>query len=214
MPTLRCRAPQLQELPYPRWSSELLLVAGAAPIADMPVWLKTGAQTHRFVETGQSTIRCYSPDTSLATIGSVLGAPGPGGGQGDHAHRARRRGQGLPLELRAAYDTQPMLIYRADLGHNQLTVSPDIYPLGVANLAAYLTASLQRACDLRIRPSREPEDLNTGLTEEAPEILAFSNYTSKIEVFGEHPSQLGKFTRTMFAHDLPRVVRTGEGGPL
>ncbi len=32
-----------------------------------------------------------------------------------------------------------MRIYLADLGHNQVTISSDVYPLGVANLASYLT---------------------------------------------------------------------------
>jgi len=33
-----------------------------------------------------------------------------------------------------------MHLYLADLGHNQVTISSDVYPLGVANLAAYLKA--------------------------------------------------------------------------
>jgi hypothetical protein len=37
---------------------------------------------------------------------------------------------------------------------------------------------------------------------------------SKIDAFGENPSQLGKFTRTMFAHDLRRVIRPAEDGPI
>ena len=33
-----------------------------------------------------------------------------------------------------------MRVYLADLGHNQVTVSSDVYPLGIANLATYLLA--------------------------------------------------------------------------
>jgi hypothetical protein len=37
---------------------------------------------------------------------------------------------------------------------------------------------------------------------------------SKISAFGDHPSQLGKFTRTMFAHDLRRVICAEGDGQL
>ncbi len=33
-----------------------------------------------------------------------------------------------------------MLVYVADLGHNIITVTSDVYPLGVANLATYAEA--------------------------------------------------------------------------
>ena len=46
-----------------------------------------------------------------------------------------------------------MRIFLADLGHNLLTVSSDVYPMGVANLAAYVKEYLE--------PS-EPLDIGKG----------------------------------------------------
>ncbi len=59
-----------------------------------------------------------------------------------------------------------MRVVLADLGHNQVTQSSDIYPLGIAN----------------------------------------------VTIFGEHPAGLGKFTRTLFAHDLRRSLVTHPAG--
>ena len=52
-----------------------------------------------------------------------------------------------------------MRVYLADLGHNQVTISSDTYPLGVANLATYLTAYLKADTKLDLRIFREPQDL-------------------------------------------------------
>ena len=40
-----------------------------------------------------------------------------------------------------------MRLYLADLGHNQITISSDVYPLGVANLAAYAKAYAHKRDD-------------------------------------------------------------------
>lgn len=73
-----------------------------------------------------------------------------------------------------------MRVFLADLGHNQLTLSSDVYPLGVANLATYARAYFS-----------------------GPEPLEIQ---SRVVTFGEHPAGLGKFTRTMFANDLRRTL--------
>ncbi|MEO6597580.1 MAG: hypothetical protein ABIP94_22785 [Planctomycetota bacterium] len=54
-----------------------------------------------------------------------------------------------------------MRIYLADLGHNQLTRSSDVYPLGIANLATYTLAFLKAAERPAFRIFREPGDLVT-----------------------------------------------------
>ena len=60
------------------------------------------------------------------------------------------------------------LIYLAYLGHNQLTVSSDVYPLGVANLAAYAREHVKGSKTLRIHIFREPQELKTQIDAETP----------------------------------------------
>lgn len=70
-----------------------------------------------------------------------------------------------------------MLIYLADLGHNQVTHSSDVYPLGVANLATYARASLPGGGGLEVRLFREPEDLKRAIDSRPPDVLGLSNYS-------------------------------------
>ena len=70
-----------------------------------------------------------------------------------------------------------MRIFLADLGHNQLTFSSDVYPLGVANLATYTREYLDSTQPLDIKIFREPEDLKAALDEGSPDILALSSYS-------------------------------------
>ncbi len=69
-----------------------------------------------------------------------------------------------------------MRVYLADLGHNQLTISSDIYPICVANCATYLTAHLDRPEKLDIRIFREPEDLKKALDSNSPDVLGLSSF--------------------------------------
>ncbi len=69
-----------------------------------------------------------------------------------------------------------MRIYLADLGHNQVTISSDTYPLGVANLATYAGAQLP-AAGLDIRIFREPEELKAALDAQSPDVLGVSSYS-------------------------------------
>jgi radical SAM superfamily enzyme YgiQ (UPF0313 family) len=68
------------------------------------------------------------------------------------------------------------LIYLADLGHNQVTISSDVYPLGVGNLATYAQAYVQSRGGLDIRIFREPQDLKAAIDTQAPDILGLSSY--------------------------------------
>ena len=52
-----------------------------------------------------------------------------------------------------------MRVYLADLGHSQLTISSDVYPLGVANIATYLDANLNGNTTVDVRIFREPAEL-------------------------------------------------------
>ncbi len=70
-----------------------------------------------------------------------------------------------------------MRVFLADLGHNKLTYSSDIYPLGVANLATYVTAHLKNPGPLDIRIFREPEDLKAALDGAAPDVMGMSSYS-------------------------------------
>lgn len=72
-----------------------------------------------------------------------------------------------------------MLLYLADLGHNLLTKSSDVYPLGVANLATYARARWRESGagdGLEIAIFREPQDLKAALDRQAPDVLGLSNY--------------------------------------
>lgn len=70
-----------------------------------------------------------------------------------------------------------MRIYMADLGHNQLTLSSDVYPLGIGNLVTYALAHAQVREPLEFKIFREPLDLKAALDSEPPDVLGFSSYS-------------------------------------
>lgn len=69
-----------------------------------------------------------------------------------------------------------MRIYLTDPGHNQVTVSSDTYPLGIANLATYALAYAKTRDPVEIRLFREPQDLKAALDEQVPDVLGVSSY--------------------------------------
>ena len=71
-----------------------------------------------------------------------------------------------------------MRLYLADLGHNLLTKSSDVYPLGIANLATWLEARVAAEAPdgLEVRLFREPQDLRRALDTAPPDVLGLSNY--------------------------------------
>ena len=97
-----------------------------------------------------------------------------------------------------------MRVYLADLGHNLLTFSSDIYPIGVANLAAYTTAYLKSPKPVELRIFREPQDLREALDSTPPDVLALSSYAWNHEL-------AKSFARYAKRRD-PNVV-TMMGGP-
>ncbi len=68
-----------------------------------------------------------------------------------------------------------MEIFLADLGHSLLTLSSDIFPLGIANLATYLQAFLGEVL-LDISLFRDPAELKVALDKGPPDVLALSSY--------------------------------------
>ena len=70
-----------------------------------------------------------------------------------------------------------MRLYLADLGHNQLTISSDVYPLGVVNLAAYLSAYLAAREPMDISIYREPQQLKAAIDAAPPDVLGLSSYS-------------------------------------
>jgi len=68
-------------------------------------------------------------------------------------------------------------IYLADLGHNQLTISSDVYPLGVANLATYIKAHAAQRETIDVSIFREPELLKEGVDRAVPDVLGLSSYS-------------------------------------
>jgi radical SAM superfamily enzyme YgiQ (UPF0313 family) len=70
-----------------------------------------------------------------------------------------------------------MKIFLADLGHNQVTISSDVYPLGVANLTTYAQAYALVSEPLEISLFREPQDLKAALDATQPDLLGLSSYS-------------------------------------
>ena len=70
-----------------------------------------------------------------------------------------------------------MRIYLADLGHDQVTKSSDVYPLGIANLATYLREFGDLGDDLDIQLFREPESLRAALDSALPDVFGLSSYS-------------------------------------
>jgi radical SAM superfamily enzyme YgiQ (UPF0313 family) len=95
-----------------------------------------------------------------------------------------------------------MKIFLADLGHNQLTISSDVFPLGIANLACYLQANLSPAPVISL--FREPEDLKKALDAECCDVLGLSSYS------WNHQLSL-QFAR--YAKSQNQEVLTLMGGP-
>ena len=69
-----------------------------------------------------------------------------------------------------------MRVVLADLGHNQVTQSSDIYPLGIANLATYVQAYAALKEPLDITLIRDPQDLKVTLDVAPPDVLGLSSY--------------------------------------
>lgn len=70
-----------------------------------------------------------------------------------------------------------MRIVLADLGHNRVTKSSDVYPLGVANLATYAHAHVRARAPLAISLVREPQDLKAEIDRDPPDVLGLSSYS-------------------------------------
>ena len=83
-----------------------------------------------------------------------------------------------------------MRVFLADLGHNLLTKSSDVYPLGVANLATFAQAHLPEL-GLELSIFREPQDLKRALDAGTPDVLGLSNYAWNEEL-SNHFAQYAK----------------------
>lgn len=91
-------------------------------------------------------------------------------------------------------------IYLADLGHNQLTISSDVYPLGVANIATFAQANVASREPLDISIYREPEDLKAALEANAPDVLGLSSYSWNLNLarsFARYAKKLNPRTVTV-----------------
>src|SRR5581483_2127188 len=97
-----------------------------------------------------------------------------------------------------------MLLFLADLGHNQLTLSSDVYPLGIANLTTYLQANAQTREPVAVKLFREPQDLKFALDHEPPDLVGLSSYSWNHEL----ARSFAKYAKALH----PRTV-TLMGGP-
>ncbi len=97
-----------------------------------------------------------------------------------------------------------MRIFLADLGHNQLTISSDVYPLGIATLATYAKAHLDNRDSPQFTLFREPQDLKAALDKAPPDILGLSSYAWNHEL---------SLTFARYAKARSGKVLTLMGGP-
>jgi hypothetical protein len=97
-----------------------------------------------------------------------------------------------------------MRIYLADLGHNQLTFSSDVFPLGIANLAMYVKEYAKNGGTFDVSLFREPQDLKAALDAEMPDVLGLSSYSWNHEL----SSQMARYAKA-----LDPSVLTLMGGP-
>lgn len=111
-----------------------------------------------------------------------------------------------------------MRIYLADLGHNLLTKSSDVYPLGVANLVTYAARYLKLpagAGKVEFALFREPQDLKAALDRAAPDVLGLSNYAWNEELshhFASYAKRRDRRTLTvMGGPNWPLVESVQEG---
>lgn len=69
-----------------------------------------------------------------------------------------------------------MRIYLADLGHDQVTVSSDVFPLGVANLATYVQEHGDVGEPVEVEIFRSPDAFRDALDAGTPDLVGLSNY--------------------------------------
>ena len=65
-------------------------------------------------------------------------------------------------------------IYMADLTHNGMLLSSNVFPLSIGLIASYLKR--QRADQVEIELFKYPHDLSSALISSVPKIVAFANY--------------------------------------
>ncbi|WP_171102159.1 radical SAM protein [Ruegeria sp. HKCCD7255] len=70
-----------------------------------------------------------------------------------------------------------MKIFLADLGHNLVTETSDTYPLGVGNLATYVTAYAKSRTPVTVEIFRNPSEFKDALDRGIPDIVGFSSYS-------------------------------------
>ncbi len=100
-----------------------------------------------------------------------------------------------------------MRVILADLGHNRVTKSSDIYPLNVANLAMYAGKYLPEP-GLKFEIYREPEDFIAALDAGRPDAVGFSSYAWNHRL----AMQMAERTKAMYPDTL--TVMGGPNYPL
>jgi len=71
-------------------------------------------------------------------------------------------------------------IYLADLTHNGLVLSSNVFPLSIGLVAAYLLEKRPDSVDVKL--FKYPEDLSAALDKEKPDIIGFANYSWNFDI--------------------------------
>jgi len=81
-------------------------------------------------------------------------------------------------------------IYLADLTHNGMILSSNVFPLSIGLVAAYLLD--KKPNDVEIDLFKYPEDLSAALEEQAPDIIGFANYSWNFNISIEYMKLIKK----------------------
>ncbi len=93
-----------------------------------------------------------------------------------------------------------MRIVLADLGHNQITMSSDVFPLGVTNLAAFAQKYLDCTEKVTFEIVREPQELKDLMDHSTVDVLGVSSYSWNHELsyyFAEYAKRRNPNTLTL-----------------
>lgn len=81
-------------------------------------------------------------------------------------------------------------IYLADLTHNGLVLSSNVFPLSIGLVAAYLLE--QKPDEVEVELFKYPEDLSAALERDVPDIVGFANYSWNFDISRQYARAIKK----------------------
>ena len=84
----------------------------------------------------------------------------------------------------------PTTIYMADLTHNGVVLSSNVFPLSIGLIASYLDD--HRPSEVTSELFKYPDDLSRAIESKQPEIVAFANYSWNFAISLAYAEQIKK----------------------